>query len=141
MLQLECKIAPTDYETLLTNAFNLVDDKIKAFRIQAKLLESLGKIKDGQQYYDKVNTYFYVIYYFTLITLFVQEQQMNNLIVSYEDLETKYSLSCVRETCGCLGIDISDLIDLFNLTKDAFDIQTGIDYVNVEQGPKILTVK
>jgi hypothetical protein len=111
--------SPNYYESLMNKAFILVKDDIAICRNQAKIYQSIGKQKEAQLEYDKVNTYFYVIHYFVLIKMYIFDKFKKNIFLTYKDLNDKYSLDTIKETVGCLGVNVNSLFRLFKFNQDS----------------------
>lgn len=131
MFNIKSKIKPNYYENIMNNAFQLVKKDLSFLRDKGKLLDSIGKKELAQIEYDKINNFYYVIYYFILIKMYIEEQIKAGNIIDCKELDERFNIKCIKDTVGCIGINISNIIKLFNFEKSFCILFDGINYDNI----------
>ena len=138
MFKVKSHIKPNYYETIMNDAFQLVKSDIAAIRKQGTLLDSIGKKDLAQVEYNKINSFFYVIYYFVLIKIYLEEQSKLGTVLDCEALNDRFDIPCIKATIACIGINISKIIALFDFNQSFCILLDGIEYVGIEINSPIL---
>jgi hypothetical protein len=51
--------------------------------------------------------------------MYIFDKFKKNIFLTYKDLNDKYSLDTIKETVGCLGVNVNSLFRLFKFNQDS----------------------
>lgn len=128
-------IVPTDLEQKTSDYFDCLRDTIWNLIKKMYNAEIFGNNSDSRMYANMINDYYYLYGYLVIIYYQRIEDALNNP-PCYEDQGIayylqEYDIECIKKYFQCKGVDISSLLNAFDL--GSIGEPDGVNFMSVEE--------
>lgn len=124
-----CKKQPSYYENLYAEAITSIEAAQIADLKKATAYGRQGNREMAMKYYNRVNDWYYLISFSTLILMEYSDAINNDKPVTMASLIKKYNTDCVRKQFACRGLDATGIFNLFGINADA---DLGISVMRID---------
>lgn len=129
MQLVNCKVQPSYYENLYVEAVTSIEAQQIGDLKKATAYGRQGNREMAMKYYNRVNDWYYLISFSTLILMEYSDAINNDKPVTMVSLMEKYNIDCIRKQFACKGLDISGILNLFGINANA-DLGISVMRIN-----------